>query len=623
MRQSALIALVLGMVGCTDYEFHSKDNAGGASDDTSVPGETGFVGWSACEEIPAAAPGSVAINTECETTFQTGTFSPTVEWSYGSGDFCGPAVVGAVRDTNQSGALDASDVPFVFLVQSGRVHAVHGQTGQMMWQGPAVASELGGLAYGDVTGDGVPDIVSAGTNQVCAMDGSSGTIHWCNQNLAGAMDPYGYNYPAIADMNGDGAAEVTMGSVIMKGIDGTQLGRGAHGIGAGPYAGTAGTYGSMSIPIDLDADGQMELVTGNAAYNMDGSVKWFNGGQDGLVAIADFDGDGQGEIIRTGGATIQGLESDGTPQWQVVHGSGGYMAIGSPAIDDLDGDGVPDIVFAAQNQLIAMNWGGGVKWQKSISDYSGAAGPSLFDFEMDGFPEVLYADESQIQFFNGLDGTVKFTSTQHQSVTILETPIVADVDGDDQAEIVLGHCSFGSIGGITVFGDASGSWPPGRKVWNQHGYSITNIGDLGGVPSTANHNWPDYNSFRSGDVGLPPSEYVDLISEIIHVCEDEGETGKVYVAARLANRGNVEAPGGIPIALQAGIGGTILDHAVLAKPIPSGLTSEMVVFEANAADLAGFKPVVMANMDSDGVSPIYECDDTNNEAGTVDPVCVD
>jgi hypothetical protein len=611
----------LVLAGCSEYEVHSKDRADDAWDDTGVMGESGLVGWSACDEIPKLAPSSVAVNTECETTFQAGSFSPTVEWSYGNSDFCGPAVVGAVRDTNNSGALDAGDMPFVFLNQVGRVHALRGNSGQVVWTSAPAGSELGGMAYGDVTGDGVPDIVSAGGTQICAMDGATGQMHWCNQNLAGVLDPYGYNYPAIADMNGDGEIEVTVGSVILRGADGYQLGRGPYGRGAGPYAGTSGTYGTLSIPIDLDGDGQLELVTGNAAYNMDGSVKWYNGGPDGIVAIADFDGDGQGEIVRTGGSTIEGLETDGSSQWVIQNGSGGYMAIGSPAIDDLDGDGIPDIVYAAQDKLIAMHWGGSIMWQQSISDASGAAGPSLFDFEMDGFPEVLYADETQIRFFNGLDGSVKFTSAQHGSVTILETPIVADVDGDDQAEIVLGHCSFGSYGGITVFGDANQSWPPGRKVWNQHGYSITNIEDLGRVPSPTLSNWPDYNSFRSGDVGLPPSEYVDLISEVIDVCEDECEIGKVYVAARLANRGNVAAPGGIPLALQAGLGGPILDHAVIGKPIPSGMTSEMVVFEVNASDISGKIPVVTANLDSSGVSLVYECDDTNNEAAADGAVC--
>jgi hypothetical protein len=49
----------------------------------------------------------------------------------------------------------------------------------------------------------------------------------------------------------------------------------------------------------------------------------------------------------------------------------------------------------------------------------------------------------------------------------------------------------------------------------------------------------------------------------------------------------------------------------------------MVVFEANAADLKGIKPIVVANMDSSGVASVYECDDTNNESGADGPVCSD
>jgi hypothetical protein len=59
---------------------------------------------------------------------------------------------------------------------------------------------------------------------------------------------------------------------------------------------------------------------------------------------------------------------------------------------------------------------------------------------------------------------VKFTSGDHASYTILETPIVADVDNDDQVEIVLGHCNGNaSIGAITVYGDADEDLAPGPE----------------------------------------------------------------------------------------------------------------------------------------------------------------
>ena len=619
-----ILALAI-LTACSDYNFNPKtdpeggNETGTPSDDTGAP-----VDVDACAEAEEPPAGSVVLNEECETEFQGGTFTPTVEWTYGSVDFCGPAAVAPAIDTDGSGAIDDGDTPLVFIYQYNAVHAVRGDTGAVVWTSAALGNDYGGMAVGDVDADGQPDVVTAGLGAVCAIDGSNGQQLWCNYSLSSAMDPYGYNYPSIADMDGDGFPEVTMGSAILDGSNGTLRGMGPHGIGAAVYYGTTGTYGAMSVPIDLDGDGLLELVTGNAAYNVDGSVKWYNGTNDGIVAVADFDGDGSGEIVKTSGARVTGMDTDGTVLWEVGYENGSYLAIGAPAVDDLDGDGIPDIVFAAQNQLIAMNWGGGVKWTQTIADNSGAAGPSLFDFEMDGYPEVLYADETTIRFFNGLDGSTKFSSTEHGSVTILETPVVADVDNDEEVEIVVAHCSFGSgsgRAGVTVFGDANNTWPPGRKVWNQHAYNITNVGDLAGIPTATPPNWPEYNSFRSGDVGLPPSEYLDLVGQVLDVCEDECDQGLVYVAARVGNAGNIEAPSGIEVALRAGAGGPIIATATLNDPIPSGTTGEMVVFEVAAADIAGTDPVVVANMDASGVSAIYECDSTNNADNGGRPVC--
>ena len=619
-----LSGVFLLISACTEYDLSAKEGNGqGDGDSGRNDGDTGTVIVDACADPAEPAAASVALNEECQTELQTRTFTPTVEWSYGNVDFCGPAAVAPTMDTDGSGSIDDGDIPLVFLYQYGAVHAVQGDTGRPVWTSASLGNDYGGMAVGDVDGDGQPDVVTAGTNMVCAIDGSTGMQLWCNSTLARSMDPYGYNYPSIADMDGDGFAEVTMGATILDGSTGSVLGTGSYGIGAAVYYGTSGTYGAMSVPIDLDGDGLLELVTGNAAYNMDGSTKWYNGTNDGIVAVADFDDDGQGEIVKTSGARVTGMDTDGTVLWEVSYENNTYLAIGAPAVDDLDGDGVPDIVFAAQNQLIAMNWGGGVKWTQMISDSSGAAGPSLFDFEMDGYPEVLYADETTIRFFNGLDGSTKFTSAQHGSVTILETPIVADVDNDDQVEIVVAHCSFGGRTGLTVFGDANGSWPPGRKVWNQHAYNITNVSDFGSIPSPTKANWPDFNSFRSGDVGLPPDEFIDLRGQILDICEDECDDGRVYIAARAANAGNIEAPAGVSVALRAGPAGPIVATAVLSSPIPSGQTGEMVIFEVAASDIAGTEPVFVANLDATGSTPLYDCDEANNAANAGQNVCED
>ncbi|MCK6521700.1 VCBS repeat-containing protein [Myxococcota bacterium] len=619
----ASLSLAL-MVACTEYEVNPNKDASGA-DDTGPLGESetddSAEPLDACGELEQPDPASVELNAECDVELQTGKFNPVKEWKWGNGPFCGPAAVAQIVDSNSSGAIDDEDLPAVIVYQNNKVIALKGDGSGPFWASSGTGyGQDGGFAVGDIDNDGWPDVVTAAASQVCALSGQDGSQKWCTTGLASNLDPYGYNYPSIADMDGDGNIEVLAGNVIMRGVDGKVRGKGTLGKGAAPYGGTgSSTYGTMSVPVDMNNDGVMELVVGNAAYTPDGATIWSSSTPDGLVAVADFDGDGEGEIVKTSGVYVYGLETDGSTAWGPRTFSGN---LGAPAADDMDGDGLPEFVFAAQNALIAMKWGGVEMWRATINDVSGAAGPVLFDFELDGYPEVLYADETRIQFFSGLDGSVKFTSGDHASYTILETPVVADVDNDDQVEIVLGHCNGNAtIGAVTVYGDADETWPPGRKIWNQHGYSITNVEALGGIPSGAGNNFSTYNSFRSGDVGLPPSEFIDLRAEVIDVCEEECKSGVVKVAARALNAGNVEAPAGIFMTLRAGAGGEVLAIGWTTAAIPAGTSGEVITFEADASKLKGKTPVVTADEDDVGAGTVYECEESNNVESWTATVC--
>jgi hypothetical protein len=586
--------------------------ATGDTTDTSTTTDTG-VGMFCV--APEDTPEDVPLNKACDIPLQMGTFSPVIEWKYGTTSFFGPPVAGQTIDTNGSGQLDAQDKPLVFLYEAFGVTALWGDGSGVAWKKPGSYGNYGGLGLGDLDGDGWNEIVTAEITQVCALDGRDGAQKWCTQLPLANVDGFGFNYPAIADMDGDGLAEVVIGSAILDSTGGI-IGLGKFGKGS-----ANGSYASLSAIVDLDADGIQEVVTGNAAYDLDGNTLWANGAADGMVAVADFDLDGAGEIIKCTGTEIYGLESDGSVAWGPLQYPGAN--IGPPAIDDLDGDGTPEFVIGAQNLLIAVQWGGKIVWSAPISDLSGAAGPVLFDFEKDGYPEVLYADEVAIRFFSGLDGSPKFQSMSHKSGTALETPIVADVDGDNHVEIVLGHGSGNAdIGAITVYGDADNTWPPGRKIWNQHTYSITNVSDLGGIPNKYQANWiPGFNSFRSGDAGQPPGEYHDLQVEILGVCEDQCEMGQFFMAARVRNAGNVEAPAGLPVTVRAGLGGPIVVTLDTTQPVPPGKTGEVLFFEFAANKLAQSQPVITVDDTGVGEGELFECDEQNNTAVWPTEVC--
>lgn len=602
----------VGPTGDTSTGEASASNSGtttgtgpGETDGTMTGPDTG---GDFCS-MPNVPVEDVPLNQACVIAQQSGSFSPVVEWKYGTTPFCGPAVAGQTIDSNMSGKIDSKDLPLVFLYQQQKVVALWGDGSGVAWMTAGDYGQDGGLALGDLDGDGWSEIITANASTVCALDARDGAQKWCSPNIAPSLDPAGYSYPSIADMDGDGLAEVVAGNTILD-YQGLVIGKGLQGKGAAPYGGNpnGGTYGALSAVVDLDGDGIQEVVTGNAAYDLDGNTIWQNGKLDGLVAVADFDGDGKGEIVKTTGIHVFGMDSEGNEVWGPVTYGGN---LGVPAIDDLDGDGTPELVLGAQNQLVAMEWGGAVMWTATISDQSGAAGPVLFDFEKDGFPEVLYADEQTIRFFSGVDGSLKFQSGEHASYTILETPIVADVDGDDQVEIVLGHCNGNAnIGAITVYGDKDKTWPPGRKIWNQHTYSITNVTDLGGIPSDFKSNWlgnNTFNSFRSGDAGQAPGEFYDLQAEIIGVCEDKCEMGNFYMAARIRNAGTLDAPAGLPVTVRAGLGGPIVVTQDTTQPVPAGKTGEILFFDFDAKKLAKSQPVITVDDTGVGEGELFEC----------------
>ncbi|MEQ1507473.1 MAG: VCBS repeat-containing protein, partial [Myxococcota bacterium] len=562
---------------------------------------------------PMAAPSEpVGLNLACDIPPQVGTFTPVVEWEVPGFNAYGPPVVGQLGDDNGDGAITAADTPDIVYLPNNYTGllSVNGATGAVQWQSYAATDGVSGVAIGDVDGDGVPEIAAAnGPNSLVLTDNVGNLIWQATLDNGGLFD---FLYPSIADLDGDGLAEVIAGRTIVDWL-GNVVGRGTAGVGAVPNQGGFYVEGSVSVPVDLDNDGELEVVVGNAAYRRDGSTKFSNTLPDGCPAVADFDLDGEPEVVMVTGAYVYTLESDMQPTgWSTSFSGTNY--VGPPAVDDLDGDGAPDFVVVGSNRMEAWSWSGTLLWSARVEDRSGAAGPVLFDFEQDGYPEVVYADEQWVRVFNGLDGSIKLESPDHASATGFETPIVADVDNDGEVEIAMLHGSGPS--GLSVFGDLAHSWPPGRQVWNQHAYSITNVADDLSIPVYQVPNWTEYNNFRSGNAGLPPSSWRDATAEVVDVCLDECPD-TLYLLVRVANAGTEEIPAGIDVVVRAGQGGPIVATGEVPVAIASGFTSEGVTIAVAVADLAGQEPWVEVDRDALDVGTLDECDEGNNQAQSV------
>src|SRR5262249_46823297 len=182
--------------------------------------------------------------------------------------------------------------------------------------------------------------------------------------------------PAIGDLDGDGRKEIVVegingpSPIFAYRADGSLLPGWPQNVN--PSLGSS--YQTPSEPVvgDLDGDGAAEIVVGSTdgkvyAFRSDGSQLpgWPRLAKPAAVntpAIGDIDGDGLPEVIA--GVDRSSADSystnslfawhaDGTvlPGWPVqVSGiSSSFFGFGAPALADLGGDGKPDVVASSDS----------------------------------------------------------------------------------------------------------------------------------------------------------------------------------------------------------------------------------------------------------------------------------
>ncbi len=171
-----------------------------------------------------------------------------------------------------------------------------------------------------------------------------------------------------------------------------------------------------------------------------------------------------------------------------------------------DRDGWPEIGVAGKTKYAVFRRDGQLLWQADIFDLSSSfTGSTTFDFDLDGQIEVVYRDERNLWIYRGSDGAV-LQQLPMPSSTWSELPVVADVDGDGHAEIVVVADTAiknelvtpRELSGIYVLEDPLDRWPATRKIWNQHSYHVTNVNDDGTIPLVERPSWlePGLNGYR-------------------------------------------------------------------------------------------------------------------------------
>jgi len=367
--------------------------------------------------------------------------------------------------------------------------------------GEAVGDNFGisvGTA-GDVDGDGYADVIigadgyNSGTGRAYVFrggaDGLSAAPVWTATGEA-VGDHFGDSVGTAGDVDGDGYADVIIGTyrrssgrayVYRGGADGLSAAPvwTATGEGVGEYFGVSvGTAG------DVDGDGYADVIIGGYTYHRRGRAYVYGGSAGGLSAApvwtasgeidyecfgfsvgtaGDVDGDGYADVIvgahNTGRAYVYRGGPDGlsaAPVWTA--GGEAFVAgfgISVGTAGDVDGDGYADVVIGA--------WGGGSYTGRAYVYGGGAGGLSAA-------PVWTATGEMDYECFGYSVGTA------------------GDVDGDGYADVIIGAYEYNSYTGrVYVYrGGAGGlSAAPvftttGEAIGDAFGRSVGTAGDVDG-----------------------------------------------------------------------------------------------------------------------------------------------
>ncbi|MDR2955096.1 MAG: VCBS repeat-containing protein [Prevotella sp.] len=326
-------------------------------------------------------------------------------------------------------------------------------------------------------------------------------------------------YPMIADLNGDGIPEVVVHDKVYNARTFELLADGAF-----YYNGTPNSFGnayhtylaSMPVLADVDNDGVPEYIGGDYVYkinitNPNGTsgnsyTLWKQCSKtghsevtDGAVAVADMDNDGFLDVIvivpyknlATIPANTGALYVYNPRTGEVMHDNivSGFQGGSQPFVGDIDNDGYPEICFTASLKMFAYDYNPTTrtltkKWEQVTTDGSAATTMCMFDFNQDGFVELVYRDETDLRIIDGITG-VNIATFPCTSSTSTEYPIVADINNDGSAEIIVtgGSVRNQGNGWLRVYtSNPVGSWAPARRVWNQFAYNAVNINNDLTVP---------------------------------------------------------------------------------------------------------------------------------------------
>lgn len=343
----------------------------------------------------------------------------------------------------------------------------------------------------DLEGDGRTELIVATTEGAVYLLEHDGAVR---DGWPVRVDDGFYAAPSAADINGDGRAEV-----VLPGVSGwvyawRHNGRLAPGWPVRPVAPSRNVeevsfYAAASLA-DVNRDGAADICVATSlgsVWLLRGDGRVFPGWPNQMVpstqpqnppgafappALVDLDGDQIPEIIAASNASrLHVWRPDGTvkPGWPIIVPHQARIGYTGVSLGDIDGDDEIDIVVTSEHGLSGpaavnvFNADGTLLpgWPYDLTEVCNAQA-ALGDLTGDGIPEIVVATIGGNARLIALDGRsaspLPGWPLRIKQETVNSSPIIADIDGDGWNDVVVAALSTGTESDAWIWAlDGSGS----------------------------------------------------------------------------------------------------------------------------------------------------------------------